>query len=257
MSIVARWYAGVALVASIGCNPPVSTIDAGSDAGSDMVLVPGGAFFMGCNAALDMACSADEMPAHMVTVSAFQIEITEVTNAAYGECVAAHACTPSNGAGNTLPTYPVVGVDDAQAAAYCAFRGRRLPTEAEWEKAARGTDRRVYPWGNAMPNCDLANSYGCSGTAEPVGSHPTGASPYGVLDIAGNVEEWVADWYDPSYYASAPTSDPQGPATGTHRVRRGGTFRYVVPFLRCSNRGDMDPPGATPNLGFRCARSVQ
>jgi formylglycine-generating enzyme required for sulfatase activity len=249
------------LVVAIGCGPSMPPAsDAGSDAGVDpctaMVMVPAGPFFRGCNSALDMACSADESPSAMITLSAFSIGTTEVTNACYQRCVDAGRCTPANGAGITLPAYPVVGVDDTQAAAYCTFLGGRLPTEAEWEKAARGTDMRVYPWGNASPTCDLANSYGCTGSPDPVGSHPTGASPYGALDMAGNVEEWVSDWYDASYYATSPTTDPQGPATGMHRVRRGGTFRYVVPFLRCSNRGDMDPPGATPNLGFRCVRPM-
>jgi serine/threonine-protein kinase len=205
---------------------------------------------MGCN-----TCDADEAPAHVVTLRAFSLDLTEVTQGQYAACVNS-ACTVP--AANWDPvakgTFPVVNVTWDQAVAYCTWAGGRLPTEAEWEKAARGADGGTFPWGNGAASCALANTFGCGNVTEAVGAHPTGASPYGALDLAGNVWEWVADWYDASFYASAPSVDPTGPTTGTTRVYRGGSAGNDASLARASNRASTyNPAVGGSGLGFRCA----
>jgi formylglycine-generating enzyme required for sulfatase activity len=227
-----------------------------------MVLVTAGAFQMGCNEALDAACQDDEKPYHQVTLQAFKIDKTEVTQTAYQACVTAGACTaPATAAGcnwdpATRGQHPVTCVSWDQAGAYCAWKLRRLPSEAEWEKAARGASGNVYPWGSADPTCTLSNYGDCVGGTAPVGSCPTGAGPNGVLDMGGNVYEWVKDWYDPAYYAASPLEDPLGPAAGTNRGMRGGGFGYEPLYLRTSNRGGNPPTAQYAPLGFRCAKSA-
>ena len=225
-----------------------------------MISIPAGAFMMGCNSALDSTCSGDENPYHQVTLSAFSIDKTEVTQRAYQACVAACACTvpgelydPAN-----KPNFPVVGVTWNQAHAFCQWLGKRLPTEAEWEKAARGTDGRVYPWGNQTPDCTLANYFACPALSqvEAVGSHsPQGDSPYGVQDMAGNAFELVADHYDPNYYASSPAMNPMGSMDPAYVnvVWRGGSAGHYPNYLRASARYSNDPIIYWTALGFRCA----
>ena len=209
-----------------------STID-----GMIMVYVPAGSFQMGYAGGYP-----DEQPEHTVALDAFWIDKTEITNRSYGLCVQASACKPpsrrtSNGIddyyGNAqYEDYPVIFVSWTDAQSYCTWAGQRLPTEAEWEKAARGTDGRLYPWGNTPPDKNLANFDDNIWDVVAAGSYPAGASPYGALDMAGNVWEWTADWFGSDYYSQSPTQNPTGPETGTKRVLRGGSWNFDAPGSR-------------------------
>jgi len=193
-----------------------------------MVLVPDGSFHMGC-APSDSTCHDDEAPRHKVVISAFYIDATEVTVAAYRSCTSAGHCSPPgtfeqcNWDQSSRTNHPINCVSWHQADSYCRWAGKRLPTEAEWEKAARGTDDRIYPWGNQPPTCQLAimdeDGDGCGRESTwPVGTREAGKSPYGALDMTGNVWEWVNDRYRDDAYATHGSHDPTGPAEGTARV---------------------------------------
>jgi formylglycine-generating enzyme required for sulfatase activity len=149
--------------------------------------------------------------------------------------------------------YPVVGATWYGAQAFCDHYGYRLPTEAEWEKAARGTDKRKYPWGNTEPGAKHANFDDNQDSRSKVGSYPKGASPYGCLDMAGNVEEWCADWFDDEYYSVSPDSNPQGPESGKTRVSRGGSYYQDARHIRCAYRHYHYPPGTF--YGFRVCKN--
>ncbi len=229
-----------------------------------MVTVPAGLFRMGCSGS-DSSCAGDEKPVHEVFLDAFSIDKTEVTVDAYAACVSAGKCSnPTTGVYCNWEVsgrgdHPINCVDWSQAVAYCAWAGGRLPTEAEWERAARGTDGRVYPWGNEKATCQRAVMYdggdGCGKDRTfPVGSKPRGASPSGALDMAGNVWEWVSDRYDSNYYKSSPSRNPRGPSSGSFRVKRGGSFDYVASLVRAGYRSYDAPSRRGGYLGFRCAR---
>jgi len=226
----------------------------------DMTLlyVSAGEFLMGSTDA-DPDAFGDEKPQHKVTLAAFWIDHTEVTKDQYQKCVQAGKCAAPSCSGTGVRDHPVVCVSWQDAADYCVWAGRRLPTEAEWEKAARGTDGRKYPWGDEAPDCGRLNYWGkdngCVGNTAAVGSYPTGASPYGALDMAGNVWEWVADWYDATYYASSPAQNPTGPDAGQYRVLRGGSWFFSQWLVRAALRDRYAPVGSNDHIGFRCARS--
>lgn len=195
----------------------------------------------------------DERPNHRVDVASFWIGQTEVTNAQYALCVDANACTaPRNNewADAAKANHPVTHVDWSQASAYAAWIGGRLPTEAEWEKAAHGTDARNFPWGDEVTDEQRLNFNSPQGPVA-VGSYPAGAGPYGALDMAGNVEEWVADWYAADYYSQSPYDNPTGPTDGRFRVVRGGSYNSSRGDVRTTKRGRALPDPAFPGVGFR------
>ena len=217
--------------------------------GAVYVYIPAGEFERGSE-----GFSSNEQPVKRIYVSAFWMKQTEVTNAEYGRCVAAKACpAPDNSIwdDSDKAEHPVTHVSWDNAVAYAEWAGGRLPTEAEWERACRGDDGRAYPWGNAAPGSSTANFGDSSRGTTAVGSYPAGASPYGLLDMAGNVWEWTADWYDSGYYASAPQRDPSGPASGSSRVLRGGSFNNVASLVRCAYRNWGYPDARYDDGGFR------
>ena len=229
------------------------------------VYVPAGAFTMGNNQG-----APDQRPAHSVNLNGFWIDRTEVTNDMYGACVRANACAAPqqlrsisrrNYFGSTsFANFPVLFVSWTQAQAYCAWAGRRLPTEAEWEKAARGTDGRLYPWGNQAPDQQRLN-FGASslGDTVAVGQYSANASPYGALDMAGNAWEWVADWYDAGYYAVSPPDNPTGPAKtgcpqGDCKVLRGGAWDSSAQEVTVAARLFYGPNDLRDAFTIRCAQ---
>jgi len=244
-----------------------------------MMLVPAGKFTMGRSSEQSLAmcqqiarinnnliCGSegeyDERPVHEVYLSAFYIDKYEVTNAQYKLCVDAKVCDPPEGKGSTtrenyygnseFDDYPVISVNWTMARNYCEWRGAKLPTEARWEKAARGTDERTYPWGEGLYDCSKTNYANCKGDTTAVGSYETDKSPYGIYDLLGNVEEWMADWYSDAFYQSSPLSDPQGPPATHYRAIRGSDWSSLS-FGIPSRWWDL-PEYSAQYRGFRCAR---
>ena len=241
-----------------------------------MVLIPGGEFTMG-----DDAGGIGAKPAHQISLDAYYIDIHEVTNADYFAFWTADGGERSKhtpvsygeavGLGDwpeiaqSKPNYPVVGISWAAADAYAKWANKRLPTEAEWEKASRGTDERVWPWGNAFfvsirganVHANVWNGRdGYDNVLAPVGKFPTGASPYGVYDMGGNVWEWVADWFSESYYYRSPSENPAGPDVGSRRVVRGGSWANGPQLARCITRMGHHPAVGTSFIGFRLAKDI-
>jgi len=223
-----------------------------------MAVVPAGEFTMGSSTG-----DADEQPAHQVYVDAFSMDKYEVTVRQYAAFLQATGIDPpSDWKMMNQPGHqkrPVANVDWADAAAYCKWAGKRLPTEAEWEKAARGTDGRLYPWGNDPPTPRHAN-YGKTGlhnygALAPVGTLEDGNSPYGIYDMAGNVWEWVSDWYDHDYYKNSPQQNPTGPSSGESKVLRGGSWDSDPQHLRSALRYFHRSAHRHKDYGFRCVKT--
>lgn len=231
-----------------------------------MVTIPAGEFLMGSP---EGKGRADEWPQRSVYLEEFAIDQVEVTNERYMAFVKStgHQNPPNPyGTGPLLSVkgleqLPVVQTTWYDAKAYCAWAKKRLPTEAEWEKAARGTDGRIYPWGNEQPTAKRSNfdrEWEDEHTLHIVGSLPDGDSPYGVKDMAGNVREWVSDWYEPEYYKDAPKRNPHGPdAKGVVRSIRGGSWHSPASDITTSARGRGGFALQTHGTGFRCARSLE
>ena len=241
-----------------------------------MVPVPAGALRMGSTeediAVAMQLCPqcpeesfARETPAHVVFLDAFFMDRHEATTGDYAEFLkAAKRQAPDHwdeGSQAKHAQMPVIGVTWDDAVEYCKSKGKRLPTEAEWEKAARGIDGRRYPWGNDRANLFWANFDKCCIWAgysllTAVGSLEKGASPYGAQDMAGNVREWVQDWYDERYYAASPKKNPAGPDKGTEKVVRGGGWLSLANGVRTTAREKRDPAARSTSAGFRCAKSM-
>jgi len=227
--------------------------------GMIQIYIPSGEFVMGTSNG-----EPNEKPSKTVFTNAYWIDQTEVTNSQYALCVSEGKCEiPYSNSSNRqnfyygnpdFDNFPVIYVTWNDAQAYCKWVGGRLPSEAEWEKAARGTDERIYPWGNVSPNYGFVN-YGSNGDTTLVGSYPQGKSPYGVLDMAGNVWEWVADWYDENYYSYSTGNNPTGPETGIYRVMRGGSWINTEWHIRTTYRLGRKESDQRNLNGFRCVVS--
>ena len=231
--------------------------------GMEMVSIPSGEFPMGADDT-DSDAGAVEKPQHWLYLSPYWIDKTEITNAMYQQCVQAGDCQPPGKLNSKTRLayyndsqyrdYPVIFVSWEDASAYCHWADRRLPSEAEWEKAARGTDSWLYPWGDAPADFRKANFNNLAGDTTRVASYPAGASPFGALDMAGNVAEWVADWYGDGYYTASPYKNPPGPKSGEFRMLRGGSWFNSANALRTTFRLWNYPSLRSETIGFRCAQ---
>jgi formylglycine-generating enzyme required for sulfatase activity len=223
-----------------------------------MAVVPVGPFMMGSSMG-----DADEQPVHRVYVETFFMDKYQVSVGQYAKFLDATSQeAPPDWTTMNRSQYqkrPIVNVDWMDADAYCTWAGKRLPTEAEWEKAARGTDGRTYPWGNEYPTKFFANvsqeNWNNHGALTPVGTFENGKSPYGIYDMAGNVWAWVSDWYDPDYYQSSPSQNPTGPPWGESKVIRGGSWGSGPEALRSADREIHSPSFRGLGTGFRCAKT--
>jgi eukaryotic-like serine/threonine-protein kinase len=228
-----------------------------------MVFVPGGEFSMGSPDS-DPGAGSDMKPQHKVTLDPFWIDRTEVTNAMYAQCVEAGACRSPTGVETAQSAYgdpqydhyPVEGISWKEGQTYCEWAGSRLPSEAEWEKAARGKDGRIYPWGSQAPTGTLLNFDRTVGGPSVVGSYPAGISPYGALDMAGNLWEWVADWYSHNYYTHSPSFNPLESEPQAYHACRGGSWNSSASRVRADYRGNEDPGQCDGLTTVRCARSA-
>lgn len=251
-----------------GCPENFTCTDGRCEQG-DQVFVPASTFKMGCNMDHQKPCHPDELPEHTVRLSAFAIDITEVTVGAYRKCVESKRCSPPSAKGKVdrctwneqqSETLPVSCVTWYQATDYCLSVGRELPTEAQWEMAARSPDRRRYPWGNEEPTCERGNLFlpprFCVAKPLPVGSILAGRGPYGTVDQIGNLLEWTRDWYHAKYYYDSGEVDPQGPPQTGTKVLRGSSFSDAIRGgLSTSARYYLEPDSSSALIGFRCVKN--
>lgn len=243
----------------------------------EMVLIPTGPFLMGSTRQVDRNSYPAEFPQRSVSLDAFEIDKYEVTMVQYLRYVLAKGLEPlvdwkwGGVFQETMANHPIMHVSWYDADAYCKWASKRLPTEAEWEKAARGEDGRIYPWGNQMAGLSRAN-FGRTGLSGPVRDRPerlvlyppivsvdkyeNAVSPYGAFNMSGNVAEWVSDWYDAAYYSQGPDRNPKGPDHGTSKAFRGGGWVDSAPSVRAAQRNGTDPTTKMNWLGFRCARDA-
>lgn len=244
---------------NIGQSSAITPVDqkVSTKDGMIQVFVPAGEFLMGKEGEPD-----EDSPIHIVYLNAFWIDQTEVSNSMYETCVNAGGCTlpvlsENLYYGNWIyRDHPIVYVNWFQANEYCAWAGRRLPSEAEWEKAARGTEKQKYPWGNDAPNPRLANyAESLIGETVSVYRYPLGASPYGALNMVGNVREWLADWYSDTYYQETTLNNPIGPESGIERSMRSGAYDADANEIFVTSRYKHEPQSAGLSRGFRCAES--
>ena len=236
--------------------PPVGPAPApppGTPEVEGMAFVPAGDFVMGSDIGEE-----NDGPRHLVWLDSYYVDLYETSNAEHQQCVAAKACRPPHSFGDadlTRPRHPVVGLDFADATAYCRWRGKRLPTEAEWERAARGTDERRWPWGNEFDpkKVNMRNPDDGWDKSAPVDAFPAGRSPVGAWQMAGNVWEWTTDWFSPIYYRQSQRRNPKGPNSGPRRMIRGGSWRYDIPFYVSSyNRSHSRVGSRFRHVGIRC-----
>ena len=250
-------------------------IELAPDVRMEFIQIPAGKFIMGSDKSKDEDARDDELPQHNVTLSAYWIGKHSVTNLQYQAFVQAKGVSaPKHWQDGQIPAgkenHPVVNVSWLEAEAFCQWASERLragapaalakkvrlPTEAEWEKAARGMDGRLYPWGDPAPTITMCNYTEVVKDTTPVGQYsPQSDSPYGCVDMAGNVWDWTADWYNPTYYQASPKRNPQGPETGQARVLRGGAMNSLDILIRCAARTRFAPTLLYNNIGFRCAAS--
>jgi len=220
----------------------------------EMITIPAGWFLMGQDEGRD-----SNQPQRQVYLDAFAIDRTEVSNADFGAYIDETGAQVSGWdphAPEERPNEPIVGVVWEEADAYCRWAGKRLPTEAEWEKAARGTDGRRYPWGDDWDPARANTAEGGPGHLLPAGSFPEGASPYGVLDLIGNAAEWVADYHDPAYYTYGPDRNPSGPDRVLDHGLRGGSWASPTIYVQAFFRDSSHSVRPNPRVGFRCGRSM-
>lgn len=250
---------------------PAAPIELTGKDGAPMVVIPEGPFIMGSNDG-----AGNERPEHKVYLEQYAIDKFEVTIGRYAKFLgAAKHASPSAWDDDSVTAAgdrPAVGLSWLDAEAYCKWAGKRLPTEAEWEKAARGTDGRRYPWGHMQPFVDIANynrgvwvsdavtlapvASGVQGMSVRHGTKEGGKSPYGLYQMAGNAAEWVADWYDREYYRKSPERNPKGPAEGDKRVIRGGSWNDPPSGIRTTVRVSAEPDFQDRTVGVRCAMDV-
>ncbi|MFO0775410.1 MAG: formylglycine-generating enzyme family protein [Nitrospiraceae bacterium] len=262
---------GIAMLSVVSTQTAQAVTEVKAKDGAPMILIPAGSFPMGVPIG-DRDGGRDEYPRHHVTLDDYYLDKYEVTNAQYIAFVqATNHRVPQHPKDDTrnlwqkglmpesIKDQPVINVDWYDAEAYCKWAGKRLPTEAEWEKAARGGDDRRFPWGNVEPTAKHLNylqRWHGEKTLMPVGSYEAGKSPFGVYDMAGNVWEWVNDWYDPTYYEKSPEKNPPGPETGAEKVLRSSGWAVEAPLVRVFTRVSSNPQIRNETTGFRCASTT-